>query len=103
MLNARIFGVVEASGLVVMGERGLRAERATIAAVVTRSRWATAVCENAGVAVYRRRSHLLRDHPPQDMSSLLGDPPASPPRVAGTSDPRAGLLLRGLGFPGFWG
>jgi hypothetical protein len=98
MLSARIFGVVEASGLVVMGERGLRAERATVAAVVTRSRWATAVCESAGVAVYRRRSHLLRDFPAQDMSSLLGDPPPSPPRDAGSSDPRVGLLLRGLGF-----
>jgi hypothetical protein len=103
MLNARIFGVVEASGLVVMGERGLRAERATVAAVVTRSRWATAVCESAGVAVYRRQRHLLRDYPPQDMSPLLGDPPPSPPRVAGSSNPRAGLLLRGIGFPRSWG
>jgi hypothetical protein len=76
MTSARVFGVVEASGLVIMGEQGFRAQRATIAAVVTRSRRATAACERAGVAVYRRRRDLLRDYPPDDVSSLLGDPPA---------------------------
>ena len=87
MTSARVFGVVEASGLIIMGERGFRAQQATIAAVVTRSRRAVAACERAGVAVYRRRRDLLRDYPPDDLSSLLGDPPAPEPPVA-TPAPR---------------
>jgi hypothetical protein len=82
MTSARVFGVVEASGLVIMGEQGFRAERARIAAVVTRSRRAAAACERAGVAIYRRRRDLLRDYPPDDVSSLLGDPPTPEPPVA---------------------
>ena len=35
MLSARVFGVVEASGLVLMGDSGFRAERARIVAVAT--------------------------------------------------------------------
>ena len=75
MLRARVFGVVEASGLVLMGDRGFRAERAKIVAVVTRNRRLTAACEQAGIAVYRRRRDLLRDCPPEDLSALLGDVP----------------------------
>ena len=72
MLRAGVFGVVEASGLVLMGERGFRAERARIVAVVSRNRRLTAACEQAGVAVYRRRRDPVRDHPPEDLSALLG-------------------------------
>jgi hypothetical protein len=75
MLRARVFGVVEASGLVLMGDRGFRAERARIVAVVARNRRLTAACEQAGIAVYRRRRDLLRDCPPEDLSALLGDVP----------------------------
>ena len=75
MLHARVFGVIEASGLVVMGERGFRAERARIVAVVSRNRRLRAACEQAGIAVYRRRRDLVRDCPPEDLSALLGDPP----------------------------
>jgi hypothetical protein len=77
MLRARVFGVVEASGLVLMGDRGFRAERARIVAVVARNRRLTAACEQAGIAVYRRRRDLLRDCPPEDLSALLGDVPDS--------------------------
>jgi hypothetical protein len=79
MLRAGVFGVVEASGLVLMGERGFRAERARIAAVVTRNRRVAAACTRAGIAVYRRRRALLRDYPPEDPSSLLGDRPRRHP------------------------
>ncbi|MGH9248042.1 MAG: hypothetical protein ACRD0W_00765 [Acidimicrobiales bacterium] len=72
-VDARVFGAIEASGLVLMGERGFRAERARIAAVVTRNRRIAAACTRAGIAVYRRRRVLLRDYPPEDLSSLLGD------------------------------
>jgi hypothetical protein len=74
ILRAGVFGVVEASGLILMGERGFRAERARIVAVVSRNRRLTAACEQAGIAVYRRRSDLVRDWPPEDLTPLLGDP-----------------------------
>jgi hypothetical protein len=91
MLRAGVFGVVEASGLVVMGERGFRAERARIVAVVSRNRRLAAACEQAGIAVYRRRRDLVRDCPPEDLSALLGEPrdrqppapPAGPPSLSG--------------------
>jgi hypothetical protein len=80
MVSARVFGVVQASGRVLMGERGFRAERATVTAVVTRNRRLAAACEAAGIAVYRRRRQLLRDHPPEDLSALLGPDHRPPPR-----------------------
>jgi hypothetical protein len=67
------FGVIEASGLVLMGDRGFRAERAQIIAVVTWNRRVAAACAEAGIAVYRRRRHLLRDYPPEYLSALLDD------------------------------
>ena len=66
-------GVIEASGLVLMGDRGFRAERARIIAVVTWNKRVAAACAEAGIAVYRRRRDLLRDYPPEDLSALLDD------------------------------
>jgi hypothetical protein len=80
ILRASVFGAIEASGRILMGERGFRAERARITAVVTRNRRVAAACTSAGIAVYRRQRDLLRDHPPDDVSSLLGDRPRSPGR-----------------------
>ena len=71
MLHARVFGAVEASGLVLMGDRGFRAEQARIIAVVTRNRRLAAACAAAGIRVYRRRRDLVRDYPPDDVSGLL--------------------------------
>jgi hypothetical protein len=61
---------------VLMGERGFRAERARVVAVVTRNRRLCAACEAAGIAVYRNRRSLLRDYPPEDVGTLLGERPA---------------------------
>ena len=77
-LYARVFGAVEASGLVLMGDRGFRAARARIIAVVTRNRRLAAACAASGVTVYRRRRDLLRDHPPEDLSGLLADSKPGP-------------------------
>jgi hypothetical protein len=79
MVDGSVFGAIEASGLILMGERGFRAERARITAVVTRNRRVTAACTRAGIAVYRRRRELLRDLPPDDPSSLLGERPRCHP------------------------
>jgi len=79
IVSASVFGAIEASGRILMGERGFRAERARITAVVTRNRRVAAACTRAGIAVYRRRRELLRDLPPDDPSSLLGDRPGDHP------------------------
>jgi hypothetical protein len=84
-LSAPVFGAVEASGLVLMGDRGFRAARARIIAIVTRNRRLSAACAAAGVTVYRRRRHLLRDYPPEDLSGLLAD---SKPEPGGHEPPR---------------
>jgi hypothetical protein len=77
IFNARVFGAVQASGLILMGDRGFRAERASITAVATRNRRIAAACADAGIAVYRHRRDLIREHPPEDLTSLLGEQPVS--------------------------
>jgi uncharacterized protein YndB with AHSA1/START domain len=81
VLHAGVFGAVEACGLVLMGDRGYRAERARISAVVTRNRRLAAACAAAGVTVYGRRHDLLRDYPPDDLSGLLGANSTPEPEV----------------------
>jgi hypothetical protein len=101
MVSARVFGVVEASGLILMGERGFRAQTVKIAGVVTRNRRVTTACTRAGIPVYHRRRDLLRDYPPEDLSSLVGNvrghepPPAAPPQ--------APLLFDGVACLAVWG
>jgi hypothetical protein len=101
MVSARVFGVVEASGLILMGERGFRAETVKIVAVVTRNRRVATACARARISVYRRRRDLVRDYPPEDLSSLLADThgPAPPPAVA----PQAPLLFDWLACLAVWG
>jgi hypothetical protein len=101
MVSACVFGVVEASGLILMGERGFRAETVKIVAVVTRNRRVATACARAGISVYRRRRDLVRDYPPEDLSSLLADTHglAPPPAVA----PQAPLLFDWLACLAVWG
>jgi hypothetical protein len=96
ILHARVFGVVEASGLILMGDHGFRAERVRIAAVVTRKRRVAAACAEAGIPVYRRRRDLLRDHPPQDLSTLLGDRSATDLLPPGAVGPLGGPPAHGF-------
>lgn len=74
ILAGNVFGVIEASGVVILGERGFRAERARVRAVATRRRRVAARCEAAGVEVYRSRRALVRAYPPDDVRELLGEP-----------------------------
>jgi hypothetical protein len=76
--SAEVFGVVQASGLVMLGTSGFRAERAQIAAIATRNRRLAQACNDAGIPVYRRRRDLIADHPPDDVATLVGD--VAPPR-----------------------
>jgi len=86
--SSEVFGVVQASGLVMLGTSGYRAEHARITAIATRNRRLADACRDAGIAVYRRRRDLVADHPPDDVSTLVG---AAPP----TRDwhPRAFAML----------
>jgi hypothetical protein len=101
MVSARVFGVVEASGLSLMGERRFRAETVKIVAVVTRNRRLETACARVGICVYRRRRDLVHDYRPEDLSSLRGDTygPAPPPPVA----PQAPLLFDWLACLAVWG
>jgi hypothetical protein len=76
-LGAEVFGVVQASGLVMLGTKGFRAEHVEIAAVVTRNARVTEACREADIAVYRRRRDLIADHPTDDVSALIGETPPS--------------------------
>lgn len=102
ILYARVFGAVEASGLVLMGDRGFRATRARIIAVVTRNRRLAAACAAAGVTVYRRRRDLLRDHPPEDLSGLLA-PNAKPEPEGHEPSRRAADRFRRVVWVLLWG
>ena len=81
ILHAGVFGTVEASGVILLGDRGFRAERARVIAIVTRNRRVGAACAQAGVAVYRHRRELLHDYPPDDVTTLLGDTTAREPEM----------------------
>jgi hypothetical protein len=90
-----VFGVIQASGLVLMGNSGFRAERAQIIAVVTRNGRVATACEAAGIAVYRRRRDLLRDYPPDDVSALVD---RSDSEREQRRAPSASRSARGLGI-----
>jgi hypothetical protein len=97
-----VFGVIQASGVVLVGERGFRAQRAEIVAVVARRRHVIDACEAAGIKVYRRRKDLLRDYPPDDVSALIAVDDASEfaeswPRPA--PPPNGGATGGAGGFP----
>lgn len=92
LLRARVFGAVEASGLVLMGDRGFRAERARVTAVVTRRPRLAAACSRAGIAVYRRKRDLIRDHPPEDVTALLGERPPTSTDLTPPPAPHTRLL-----------
>jgi hypothetical protein len=72
MAQATVFGVIAASGVIVMGSHGFRAQQARVVAVATNERRLTEACEHADIAVYRRRRRLVRDYPPEDLTALLG-------------------------------
>jgi hypothetical protein len=101
ILRGRVFGVVQASGRILMGDRGFRAERTSIAAIVTRNRRIAAACARVDIPVYRRRRDLLRDFPAEDRTGLLGERPR-PRRARPPAPPVAGRGNRAL-FSAVWG
>lgn len=79
----RVFGVVEAAGRVTLGESGFRAERARVSAVHL-GRHANADTLEAftkaypGAVFYGDRKKMLRDFPPDDLTSLGITPKPKP-------------------------
>ncbi len=73
------FGVVTVAGQVILGTRGMRAERMTLHALVTDD---AALGERYGLPVYRSRKALLSDYPPQDYGDLVDVDPIDPPPFA---------------------
>jgi hypothetical protein len=94
-----VFGVVQATGLVLVGDSGFRAERAEIVAVVARRRHVVEACAAAGIAVYRRRRDLLRDYPPDDVSALVTPDGASGVGDGWPSGSASGPYGGALGWP----
>jgi hypothetical protein len=72
IVPADVFGVIEVSGKVLLGDHGFRAERARLLAVASvRSRGTATRLEAAGVRVYRDRPGLIEDYPRDDLSALV--------------------------------
>jgi hypothetical protein len=72
-------GVVTVAGRVILGTRGMRAERMTLHALVTDD---AALGERYGVPIYRSRKALLYDYPPPDYGDLVDVDPIDPPPYA---------------------
>lgn len=87
-----IVGVVEATGRVLMGERGFRAEHARILAIAPTTElsewtWTTASMELIAakypdVAVLPSLTALVAEFPPDDVTELVGEVPDGPPPAA---------------------
>ncbi len=75
VLPGTVFGVVEASGRVLLADRGFRAERGRVRAVVSRDDKLGAACRREGIEVFRTRRQLLRAYPPDDVGALIPPPP----------------------------
>lgn len=75
----RITGVVEASGRVILGTKGFRAEKVQLLALCSEElRWrdrrkAKRLGEIYDVPLYRRTADMLSDFPPQDVRELVAD------------------------------
>lgn len=77
-----INGVIEVSGKVILGTRGVRAKRARIVAVamnpVTMLRYTGFVEHYPDVTCFDTVCQLLEAFPPQDVSELIGKPEPEP-------------------------
>ena len=66
------FGVIEASGRILLGDIGFRAEKARLVAVACLPNTkAESACRQAGIIVYEKVRDMLGDWPSQDISSLV--------------------------------
>jgi hypothetical protein len=91
-----VTGVIEVSGRVILGTKGVRAERARIVALagaplLTRFRY-------SGVKHFRNPSLMVEEFPPPDMSALL-PPELEPPKRLGRFT-WGGLTVNGIPVKG---
>lgn len=72
IVSARIFGAIQASGRVILGTHGFRAERAEVLALASSGHdQVDRTLRTLGYQVMSDRGALLEQYPPQDMSSLI--------------------------------
>lgn len=77
-----VFGVIEATGRVLLGTSGFRAERARIVALCVPDDGdgiATRLAARYGVPAFTAPADLLDAFPPEDVTALLGREPEEPP------------------------
>lgn len=80
-----VFGVIEASGRVLLGDFGFRAEKARIVAVVTDNPSKIHALKWLGIDTYPDQDALLEAYPPEDVRELIGhDIPDTPPTDLGS-------------------
>lgn len=81
--RGQVFGVIEASGRVLLGDFGFRAQQARVVALVASENTPPGFTEHwaaRGVRVFSTREQLVAMFPPEDVTDLLGHPiPDSPP------------------------
>ncbi len=71
IVPASVFGVIAASGRIVMGTHGFRAARAQVVAVTTEDPEIRDMLSGLGYQVFDNREQLLGAFPPQDVSALV--------------------------------
>ncbi len=74
-----VFGAVEATGRVLLGDYGFRAEHVRVRGLVTGWPPLVAWCDEHGITAFGSRAALVAALPPEDVTELLGHPvPAGP-------------------------
>lgn len=105
IVPAGVFGAVRATGRVVLGTHGFRAQQLQVLAVTAALADDRATLRRAGFIVYDTREQLLRAHPPEDISALVDHhcdhrcrtiPVLSPTGVAGRFQAAIGGWLAGV-------
>ncbi len=71
IVPASVFGVIAASGRIVMGTHGFRAAAAQVLAVTTEDHEIRDALRRLGYQVFDDRDELLAAYPPEDVSALV--------------------------------
>ena len=71
-LFPKVWGSITVHGRVVLGEKGFRAEYATVEAIVAHPSLWSLIREHYEVSLFATADELIEAFPPQDMSHLLG-------------------------------
>ncbi|HET6910190.1 MAG TPA: hypothetical protein VFH54_12680 [Mycobacteriales bacterium] len=76
--RGHVYGVIDATGRVLLGQHGFRASQATVRALVAANPLLTSWWESKGIDVYPTLDDLVQAYPPDDVSELVPPPPPQP-------------------------